>query len=272
MRQLRRNMRITFAGAALAALLLVPAGATAKFPAGDESEPAPGVTVTGVGFGRSNANAVKQAVADAHRRAESVAEALHLELGAVANVELPELTQFGSPFCPGPRERRARCKRHPQKAAAATVTFASVGGSNGENAAHAIEVHGSESASVEPRDRTLSRSIKAAVLNARRGLAPQAAINALRSARSASAASGLQLGPIVSVSEETSPSYYGSVFYEAALGSFGPGRFCGISWHPITRRDPNTGDTRVVRRVLRRRCFFPSSYSVNFSVVYEGVG
>lgn len=273
MKQWRWSMRITCAGAAMAAaVLLAPPGAMAKFPAGDESEPTPGVTVTGVGFGPSNENAVKQAVADARRRGDSVASALHLELGAVTNVELPELTQFGSPFCPGPRERRLRCERRPQKATAAKVTFAVQGGASGEGAMHAIEAHGSASASIEPRNRTRSRSIKAAVLSARRKLAPEAVTSALRSARSASAAAGLQLGPIISVAEATTPAYYGSVFYEAALGSFGPGRFCGISWHPITRRDPDTGDRRVVRRVLRRRCFFPSLYSVGFSVVYEGVG
>jgi hypothetical protein len=265
--------RMTLVGAAMAAvLLLAPAGAAAKFPAGNEDEPAPGVTVTGIGFGRSNADAVKRAVADAHRRGNSVAVALNLELGAITNLDLPELAQFGSPFCPGPPERRRRCKRQPQEAAAARVTFAVVGGASGEGPAPAIEAYGSASASIEPHNRTLSRSIKAALSTARRRLAPEAVTSALRSARSASAAAGLNLGPVVSVAEATSPAYYGSAFYEAALGSFGPGRFCGISWHAVTRRDPDTGDRRVVRRVLRRRCFFPSLYSVSFSVVYEGVG
>jgi hypothetical protein len=273
MRQLRWTTRITLVGAAMAALLLLaPAGAAAKFPAGNEDEPAPGLTVTGIGFGRSNADAVKRAVVDAHKRGNSVAAALNLELGAVTNLDLPELTQFGSPFCPGPPERRRRCKRQPQEAVAARVTFAVVGGASGEGSTPAIEAHGSASASIEPRNRTLSRSIKTALSTARRRLAPEAVTSALRSARSAAAAAGLHLGQVVSVAEATSPAYYGSAFYEAALGSFGPGRFCGISWHAITGRDPDTGDTRVIRRVLRRRCFFPSPYSVSFSIVYEGVG
>lgn len=250
--------------------LLVPVGAAAKFPAesGGADTP-PGVTVTGLGFARADSEAARHAVADARRRAETVAGALDVEIAGVEEVELPELTQFGLPLsCRGHRQRLPGCRPHRFTAAAATVTFAIGGGSSGEGTVRSVYANGTATAPVEPRNRSRSRSIKRAALAVRRALAPEAATLARRNARTAADAARLSLGAIVSV-VEAAPYYYGPVFYDSALGSFGPGRFCGIVNRPVVRRNPDTGVPRVVRRVPRRRCFVPSPYSVHLEIRYE---
>lgn len=258
MERLRRARRTGCEVAVVALLaLLLPAGAEAKLPAEAGSEPPPGVTVTGIGFGPSQVDAVDRAVGDARRRGAAIARVLRLELGAVEKVELPELTQFGEP----------RRRRPGPTVAAATVTFAIVGGATAVEG-RSVEAHGAASARVQPRNRSRSRSIKRAALATRRTLAPQAAAAAGRNARTAAAAAELGLGAVVSVEEATAPYYYGVGFYDAALGSFGPGRFCGIVLRPVVRRDPETGEEKVVRRVPHRRCFVPNPYSVRFSILY----
>lgn len=242
---------------ALAALLplLLARGAEAKFPPETgAAEPPPGITITGIGFAPKTADAVAAAVRDSRSRAEAIARALGLGLGAAEEVELPRLTQFGSQEAPA--------------AAAATVTFPIVGGGTGEDAARSVVATGTASARVRPRNRDRSRSIKAAALQARRVATPKAAATASHSAVTAAAAAGFTLGTIVSVSQ-VAPLYYGPGFYDAALGSFGPGQFCGIVRRPIFRRDPETGLSKVVRRVRQRRCFFQTRYDVELEIRYE---
>jgi hypothetical protein len=241
--------------------LLVPLSAGAKFPPPDDAGGSPpGVTVTGLGFARGDAGASERAVRDARQRAAAITRVLGLQLGQVEAVDLPDLTQFGRGRTSGPT------------AAAATVTFAIVGGASGGREAKSVHASGAASARVRPRDRNRNRSIRHAILLARRGAAPPAATAARRSARVAAAAAGLELGTIVSVAEAASPYYYGPAFYDAALGSFGAGQFCGIVTRPVVRPDPETGVPRVVRRVPRRRCFVPSTYEVQLKIGYEAVG
>ncbi len=272
MQRLRSTNRIA-CGVASAALLSIFAATTAeaKFPAESAADQTPpGVTVTGLGFASSRREAVRHAVRDARQRAAAIAAVLGFELGEVNGVDLPESVQFGQPDpCRADRKRSRRCPPRPPSAAAATVTFAIVGGSSGESAARWVYVPGVASAAVQPRDRSRNRSIKSAVLAVRRALAPQAASSARRQARAAAAATGLHLGAIVSVSESAPAYYYGPSFYDPALGLFGPGRFCGIVKRPIVRRDPETGTSKVVRRVPRRRCFVPSPYSVHLELRYD---
>lgn len=236
---------------------------------GGTSEARPGVTVTGIGFAPANVDAVSRAVHDARQRAAAIASALRLALGGVEAVELPELTQFGTPVaCRGRGRRAPGCRPPAQAAAAATVTFAIVGGASGEESARTVTAYGTADASVEPRNGSRSRSIKRAILTARREVTPEAATAGRRNARIAAEAAGLRLGAIVSVAEAV-PFYYGTSFYDVALGSFGPGQFCGIVRRPVVRRDPETGVARVVRRVPQRRCFAPTSYSLQFEVRYD---
>jgi hypothetical protein len=263
-----RKSRI--AGAAIVVGLLLPAAGQAKFPAGDESsDPLPGITITGVGLARPEGDAVSRAVRDARRRASSIAEAVGVQLGDADQVELRQISQFGEPRpCrQGGGGESNRCGDG-LEAAAATVTFAIVGGSDGTAAERRILAPGVASAAVEPTDPLRNQPIKRALLAARRTVTPVAAAVARRNARTAALSAGLQLGPIISIAEAP-PLYYGSIFYDAALGSFGPGRFCGFVKRPIIRRDPETGVPRVVRRVRQRRCVIPRPYTLRLEATYE---
>jgi hypothetical protein len=71
-------------------------------------------------------------------------------------------------------------------------------------------------------------------------------------------------GPVVSISEQQPYPY----FYDAALGSFGPGEFCGVVRRAIVGRDPETGSPRVLRRVRERRCRFPQTFSLRLEAAY----
>jgi hypothetical protein len=71
----------------------------------------------------------------------------------------------------------------------------------------------------------------------------------------------MQPGALFSVAEVRRP-------YDDGSGSFGPGRFCGTVRQTITRRDPETGRRRVVRRVRRVRCFFPRESTVVLRVTF----
>jgi hypothetical protein len=260
-------------GVALAVLLslVVPAEAGAKGGVESDTDASAGITVSGIGFAKANAGAVERAVHDARLRAAVIARELHLDLGGAEAVELPELTQFGAPGAPRrcPEHKRSAGCRNGPTAVAATVTFAIVGGAGEEGTARTVTASGAAFAPIEPSDDSRSSSIKRAVLGARRAVTPEAATTAWRNARMAGAAAGLRLGTIISVQEAPALSYYGSSFYDPALGSFAPGRFCGIYKRAIVRRDPQTGQSRVVRRVPHRRCTVPSSYSVHLEVRYE---
>jgi hypothetical protein len=271
MRGLRAATKIG-CGAALLTALSLQGPVTGEAKSSGEGRPpedSAGISVTGIGFAPARTDAVDRAVRDARQRATAIASALELELGGVEAVELPQLTQFGSPVaCRGRAERAPGCRPPRQTAAAASLTFAIVGGASDEGSARTVSAYGIASAVVKPRNRSRSRSIKGAILAARREVTTEAAVSGRRSARVAAAAAGLRLGTIVSVAEAV-PFYYGSSFYDEALGSFGPGQFCGIVRRPVVRRDPETGAARVVRRVPHRRCFAPSSYDLQLKVRYE---
>jgi len=247
--------------------LLAPLAAGAKGPGADAGEAPAGITVDGVGFAGNYAGAARRAVQEARRRAEVIARELHLEVGRPEAVDLPEPTRFGGRgACTIGGPRSTRCRPGPT-AVAAAVTFAIVGG--GAGGARTVGAYGAAFAPVRPRDKDRGRSIKRAVFAARRTVTPEAADAAGRHARTAAAAAGLRLGAIVSVAETSPLTYYGPSFYDSALGTFGPGRFCGIYRRPIARRDPRTGLPKVVRYVEHRRCTFPTSYGVHLDVVYE---
>jgi uncharacterized protein YggE len=262
------STKLLAAVAALALLGASPllAGAAASgLPAVAESAAEPGITITGIGFARSRVvgagsdpAAVARAVGNARSRAGAIAGALGLGVGEVEEVELRQPTQFGD-------HRRAGIA-----AAAATVRFAIAGGAIDAGDLRQVEAYGSASAPVRPADPDRSRPIKRAVLAARRRVTPAAALTARGNAAAAARSSGLRLGAIVSISEAPAPYYgYGSSFYDAALGSFGPGRFCGFYRRPVIRPDPKTGIPRVVRRVPRRSCTFQRTYSLSLEIAYQ---
>jgi hypothetical protein len=263
-----RKPRGTTAAALCAIAALGAAHAPGEAPASGpppvvEAEAEPGVSVTGIGFarsgdrsGRADRIAVDRAVRDARARAGAVARALGARVGEIQAVELREPGQFAG--------RRSQTIA----AAAATVRFAILGGTT-EGGAREVEAFGAGFAPVRPADADRSRSIKRATISARRLVAPEAAAAARRNAVTAAGAAGLTLGPIVSISEAPVPAYgYGSSFYDAALGSFGPGRFCGYYRRPVIRPDRRTGVPRVVGRVYKRGCTFQTTYSLHLEVVY----
>lgn len=265
-------------------LLAVPGTALGKFlPFGEDY--GPGVTVTGAGFARVAApgrpsersieraveaaqpTAVARAVRDARRRAAAIAAAAGVQLGELARVELEDTFQrFGQPAERCRRARRGglpRCRVPAFTVSAATVTFGIVGGADSEGT-RTVAAYGVASALVEPENPRGDRSIGRALLAARLTVTPAAARSARRNVETAARSAGLGLGRLVSISEQREP-----YFYDPALGSFGPGQFCGLVRRAIVRRDPITGERRVVRRVRRRRCYFPRTFSLRLEATYE---
>jgi hypothetical protein len=271
-------------GLAVAAAVAVPSLASGpSFPV--QEEPPPGVTVTGGGLARvvepdrpSNESiaraveaahpvAVTRAVYDAKSRATAIAEAAGVQLGDVQKLEFQEaFGQFGRAVRPCRRPHgRLRCRVPPFTAVAATVTYEIVGGADGSEDGREIESYAGVSAAVEPKNERSSRSIRQALLAARQKLTPRAVAAARRSVDVAAQAGDVSLGPVVSIAEQRDP--YPP--FDATLGSFGPGRFCGFIRRSIFRRDPETGNREVVGRVRRRRCYFPRFVTVRVGATYE---
>lgn len=263
----------------------MPETASAQFLPVQE-EPAPGLTMSGTGLARVAAptrpsddsiqraieaaqpSAASRAVRDARRRSAAIARAVGVQLGRAVKVELQdEFPQFGQPrrHCRVPRRHEPpRCRTPTFTAAVATVTFSIVGGIQGTEDGVEVEAYGSASAPVGPENRRSNRSIRRALEAARVAVTPDAAAAARRSAATAARSAGLRLGPVVSISEQQPYPY----FYDAALGSFGPGEFCGVVRRAIVDRDPETGSPRVLRRVRERRCRFPRTFSLRLEATY----
>jgi hypothetical protein len=249
--------------ASLILLAVLPAQAAAQgygpgFPVAEDY--GPGITVGGAGFAplghRDRATA--RAVADARRRAEAIAAALGVSTGGATAVEVT------TPFDPRVRcEGRSTGRCAPLEAVSATTTFAIAGGPLSDDEAHEIEGSGSASSRPEVQRQT-SPAIRRAVRVTRLAVTPEAAKTARANAQGAAAPTGIQLGPLFSVVESTSP--YG---YDPLLGNFGPGQFCGFVRRGRIRVDPETGERRFVRLRRVRRCYRPTIY-VRLDVVYLG--
>lgn len=243
-----------FPGQALAQSFIGP------FPLPSEDY-GPGITVSGVGFAPLGANdrATVRAVGDARRRAEAIAAALGVSLGELRTAEV------NTPFEPRPPcgdRRSGRCA--PLHAVSAETTFAIVGGPASDEGARELTGIGVGQAPVDPA-RENSPSIRRALRAGRLAATPAAAEAARANAEAAATATGIPLGPLFSVVEPE--SFYA---YAPLLGSFGPGRFCGIIRRSIFRPDPETGRIRRVRRIRKRRCFSPSRATVRLEVTYLG--
>lgn len=262
-------------GGFLIALLVLPfpvtAGARSATP---ETADAPaGITVTGIGLAGTKASAADQAIRDATDRAAKVAATLGVQIGTIDSVEMPELTQFTrfSERCERATDRRANlCRR---EAAAAIVRFGIRGGATGDvEAMRTVTADHTASVSVEQRDRPSDKWIKRAIATAREEAMESATVAARRNARIAAVAADLKLGPIISVAEIAPsdgflPSLFEPGFRDPLLGFFGPGTYCGIATRPVLRRNPETGERRIVR-VKRRRCVAPSAYETRMEVRY----
>jgi len=261
-------------GALLIALLALslPATAGAQSAPSETADAPAGITVTGIGFAGTEAFAADQAIRDARDRAAMVAAALGVEVGPIASVEMPELTQFTrfSQNCERATGRHAKlCRR---KAAAAIVTFSIRGGVTGDvEAMRTVTADNTASAPVERRDRPSNKWVQRAIVTAREEALGSATVAARQNARTAAAAADLKLGAIVSVAESAPSDALLSIldpgFRDPLLGFFAPGTYCGTVTRPTLRRDPETGKRRIVR-VKRRRCVIPSTYETRVEVRY----
>jgi hypothetical protein len=257
--------RLALVASVVAFLALPSAPALAQGYYGPFPPPAeeygPGITVSGAGFAplghRDRATA--RAVGDAYRRAQAIASALGVSTGEARYIEL------NTPF-----DRRPECvKRHtgrcaPMDAVSAVVTFAIAGGPASDDDAREVEGTGTASSRIQV-ERETSPAIRRAFRATRLAVTPEAAKAARANAQAAGSASGIPLGPLFSVVEPAAGAYG----YDPVLGSFGPGQFCGTIRSVVTRRDPDTGQFRVIRRVRVRRCFKPRA-AVQLNLTYLG--
>jgi hypothetical protein len=146
--------------------------------------------------------------------------------------------------------------------ATVAVTFATAQTDAALPDGRAITAPGTAGAPVRPRDRASSPSIESAVRAARTAAAPLALAASRRAATTLAASAGLPLGALFSIAEVRRP------YEDFTLGTFDVGRYCGIVSRSVVRRDPQTGRRRVVRRVRRRACSFPSRVNAGFRVTY----
>jgi uncharacterized protein YggE len=271
----------------LAALVVaaMPGQALASGPFGQvEEDYGPGITVVGAGLARvsppsqfteesveraveaARPRAVARAVADARRRAEAIAGAVGVSLGGVHAVELGAGFPQRQPCRRSRRTRELRCVVPPFTSSSATVTFEIVGGASSTEGWRELSASATASAPVEFERRT-SPAIRRALSAARLAATPEAARAARESVELAAQASGLRLGPLFSIVEQTNP--YG---YDTVLGAFAPGTFCGTVRRGVVRRDPETGLRRVVGRRRVRRCFAPRTFQVSLEATYVAQG
>jgi hypothetical protein len=243
----------------------------------------PGLTVSGAGLARVKAppkvtedsiqqaleaarvDAIARAIADARRRAEGIAAAAGIALGATDAVELDRALPEREPC----RRRRGtdelRCVVPAFTSGAATVTFEIVGGASSSDGARELSALGAGSAVVAVARQT-SPSIRHALFAARRVATSEAARAARKRVDLAAQGSGLTLGAPLSIVEQLSP--YGGTL----LGAFAPGRYCGIVRRVTVRHDSETGRPRVVRRRRVRQCYRPRSYEVSIKATYLAQG
>jgi hypothetical protein len=277
-------------GAFVAALVLaaLPAQALAQGYYGPFGQPqedyGAGVTVVGGGLARVKApadlseesvqkaidaarpRAVARALAEARRRAEAVATAAGISLGSTRAIELNPGFQGREPCRRSRRTQEVRCVAPAFTGASATVTFEISGGASSTEGVRELSASATGTAPVQPARQT-SPSIRRALVSAHRLATPKAARAAHDGLELAAQGSGLTLGAPFSIVEQVSP--YGP---DTLLGAFAPGRFCGTIRRAIVRRDPDTGQHRVVGRRRVRRCFVPPTSQVTLTATYLAQG
>ena len=244
----------------------------------------PGVTVAGAGLARVKApsqisedsvtqavdtarrGAISRAVADARRRSEAIATAVGISLGPAHAVELNPGFREREPCRRSRRTNELRCTVPAFASASATVTFEIAGGAASSEGAREVSASATGSALVGAKRKT-SPAIRRALFVARLAATPEAAKAAHARVELAAQGSGLTLGQPFSIVEQVSP--YG---YDTLLGAFAPGIFCGRVSRAIVRRDPETGERRVVSRRRVRRCFSPRSLQVTLEATYLAQG
>jgi uncharacterized protein YggE len=131
----------------------------------------------------------------------------------------------------------------------------------------AITTVGTGQVAVHPADASSDSSIQAAVNAAHQAAIPLALADARVEAQLIAQASGLSLGPLQAVSEQTNGPF-GPFFGPFGPGRFGPGKFCGVVSTPIFAPARPGQRRRVVRVVRHRRCFPPPTDIVQLAVTF----
>jgi hypothetical protein len=127
---------------------------------------------------------------------------------------------------------------------------------------------------VKPANRNSDSSIRAAVDAAHRLAIPQAIADARAEAQAIAQASGLTVGAIQAVSEESGGPEGGFgpppfvVFGPFGPGGPGPGRFCGLVPRPIFAHTKRGQRRKLLRVVRHRQCFVPPFAVVRLSVTF----
>lgn len=285
-------MRRRYTCAVVGALLLAPAGASAKpvFVEPDEGPDPRGVTIYGSGLARVEPpqrlreDTIKRAVADAkplaearavraaRRRAAAIAARAGLTLGAIqaVRVAIPDRERFGAvSYCRRIRRApRLRCRVPSFATASFRVTFATAETSAATPRGRAVVASGTGTAQVRPRRRT-SPAIRVALARAQLVADPIALAAARRSAAGAARAAGLRPDALFALAEEPRQPFAADI----VSGTFGPGRFCRRIRQVRFERDPDTGRWRTIRGPRVRRCYVPAASSVirvTYSVIRGG--
>ncbi len=133
--------------------------------------------------------------------------------------------------------------------------------------AQTITVIGKAQVKPTPRDSKSDGSIRKAVEDARRTATPRALADGQRRAASLSTLAGLRLGALVAIAETPSSPFGGFAGPFGEDGTFGPGRYCGITRQPVFRTD-SQGRRRRVGSRQRRLCRVPPFVAVNLTMVF----
>jgi uncharacterized protein YggE len=118
-----------------------------------------------------------------------------------------------------------------------------------------ITAIGTGEVDVKPTNRRSNSSIVKAIRDAQASLLPAAMAATRARAELLAAASGMQLGELLSVSDVPSVPY-GPPINAVIRSPFGEGRWCGNRRRVVFRRDASGRRRRTGSRVVRS-CFFP---------------
>lgn len=149
--------------------------------------------------------------------------------------------------------------------AASVVAVTATPSGQAATPADVIVAVGTGQATPKPADAHSNSSIVAAVAKARALAIPRAITNAQVQAAAIAQASGLTLGPVVSVSQDTTNGFYG-FYYSQLTARLGPNRYCG----QVTRsRVRHVKGKRVVLRRSAKECAVPPFVTTTLAVTFS---
>ncbi|MEQ1737928.1 MAG: hypothetical protein ABL886_16165 [Rhodoglobus sp.] len=117
----------------------------------------------------------------------------------------------------------------------------------------------------KPADRNSNASIIASITEARALAIPRALINAQVQAAQIATATGLTLGPVTQVSQDTLSGLYAYSFNQQIF-KLGPNRYCGPVQKRIVRR---VKGKRVVLTRTTKQCYVPPFIATTLSVTFS---